>query len=119
MKEDFDVDHIHPQSKFGKDNNDNRFDTIPNLQLLVGEQNKSKNDLVTQLQVAFEQGKIEILNEKQQLSELSTYTAEYNLKTKNISYNAPLGLKDDICIAVMLAYDAYKNGNLIGVYNVR
>lgn len=81
--------------------------------------NKSKNDLVTQLQVAFEQGKIEILNEKQQLSELSTYTAEYNLKTKNISYNAPLGLKDDICIAVMLAYDAYKNGNLIGVYNVR
>ena len=45
MKEDFDVDHIHPQSKFNKDNNDNRFDTIPNLQLLVGEQNKSKNDL--------------------------------------------------------------------------
>ena len=45
MNDDFDVDHIHPQSKFDKDKDDNRYDTIPNLQLLVGEQNKSKNDL--------------------------------------------------------------------------
>lgn len=42
---DFDIDHIHPKSHFDKDKDDNRYDTIPNLQLLVGEQNKSKNDL--------------------------------------------------------------------------
>lgn len=81
--------------------------------------NKSKNNLVTQLQVAFEQGKIEILDDTKQLSELSVYTATVNMKTKNISYNAPQGLNDDICIALMLSYDAYKNGSTMGVYNVR
>ena len=45
LTEDFDVDHVHPKSHFDKDKDDNRYDTIPNLQLLVGEQNKSKNDL--------------------------------------------------------------------------
>ena len=42
---DFDVDHVHPKSHFDKDKDDNRYDTIPNLQLLIGKQNKSKNDL--------------------------------------------------------------------------
>ncbi len=42
---DFDVDHIHPKSKFGQNSSDNRHDTIPNLQLLNSHQNKSKNDL--------------------------------------------------------------------------
>ncbi len=45
MNKDFDVDHIHPQSKFDKDKDDNRYDTIPNLQLLFDKENKSKNDL--------------------------------------------------------------------------
>lgn len=81
--------------------------------------NKSKNELVKQLQVAFENGQIEILDDNKQLSELSTYTAEINIKTKNISYNAPQGLNDDICIALMLSYDAYKNGTNIGTYYVR
>ena len=81
--------------------------------------NNSKNQLVTQLQVAFENDKIEILDDTKQLSELSTYSAEVNIKTKNISYNAPQGLNDDICIALMLSYDAYKNGTTIGTYYVR
>ena len=42
---DFDVDHVHTKSHFDKDKDDNRYDTIPNLQLLIGKQNKSKNDL--------------------------------------------------------------------------
>ena len=36
---------ITVKDKDDKDKDDNRYDTIPNLQLLVGEQNKSKNDL--------------------------------------------------------------------------
>ena len=80
--------------------------------------NPSKNALVQNLQLAFEQGLIEILDDTKQLSELATYTAEYNAKTRNVSYNAPNGLKDDINIALMLSYDAYKNGIATGVYTL-
>ena len=81
--------------------------------------NQTKNAIVQNLQIAFEQGLIEILEDEKQSRELATYTAEYNAKTRNVSYNAPNGLHDDICIAMMLAYDAYKNGKIMGVYITR
>ena len=81
--------------------------------------NSSKNAIVQNLQLAFEQKEIEILEDEKQSRELATYTAEYNAKTRNVSYNAPNGLHDDICIAMMLAYDAYKNGKIMGVYITR
>ena len=81
--------------------------------------NQSKNAIVQNLQIAFEQKEIEILEDEKQSRELATYTAEYNAKTRNVSYNAPNGLHDDICIAMMLAYDAYKNGKIMGVYITR
>ena len=81
--------------------------------------NSSKNAIVQNLQIAFEQKEIEILEDEKQSRELATYTAEYNAKTRNVSYNAPNGLHDDICIAMMLAYDAYKNGKIMGAYIVR
>lgn len=81
--------------------------------------NPSKNAIVQNLQLAFEQKEIEILDNEKQSSELATYTAEYNAKTRNVTYNAPNGLHDDICIAMMLAYDAYKNGKIMGVYITR
>ena len=59
----------------------------------------------------------EILNQLFDSTE-ELVTAEYNAKTRNVSYNAPNGLHDDICIAMMLAYDAYKNGKIIGNYNI-
>lgn len=68
--------------------------------------NSSKNEIVSQLQVAFEQRKIRLIQDEKQERELSYYTAEYNMKTKNLTFNAPRGLNDDICIADMLAYDA-------------
>lgn len=80
--------------------------------------NQSKNELVMDLQTAFEQKTITILNDPKQMRELSFYTAEYNPKTKNVSYNAPLGLNDDLCIALMLAYNAYKNKKRCGGYAV-
>ena len=80
--------------------------------------NQSKNAIVQNLQLAFEQKEIEILEDEKQSRELATYTAEYNAKKRNVSYNAPNGLHDDICIAMMLAYDAYKNGKIIGNYNI-
>lgn len=81
--------------------------------------NQSKNAIVQNLQIAFEQKEIEILEDEKQSRELATYTAEYNAKTRNVSYNAPNGLHDDICIAMMLAYDAYKNGKIMGIYITR
>ena len=80
--------------------------------------NQSKNSLVQNLQLAFEQNDIEILDDAKQETELAAYTAEYNAKTRNVSYNAPIGMNDDICIALMLSYDAYKNGNVVGNYNI-
>lgn len=80
--------------------------------------NQSKNTLVQSLQLAFEQGTITILDNEKEISELATYTAEYNPKTRNVYYNAPSGLKDDICIALMLSYDAFKQGNSIGTYSI-
>ena len=80
--------------------------------------NKSKNDLVAQLQVAFEQRQIEILDDERQLLELGSYSAEYNPKTHTITYNAPNGLHDDICISLMLAWDAYHKRTLRGAYSI-
>ena len=80
--------------------------------------NQSKNELVMDLQTAFEQKTITILNDPKQMRELSFYTADYNPKTKNVSYNAPLGLNEDLCIALMLAYNAYKNKKRCGGYAV-
>lgn len=78
--------------------------------------NQSKADLVSQLQVAFENGDINILDDEKQIRQLSIYAAEYNPKTKNVSYNAPRGLHDDIVIALMLSYDALKKRNASGFY---
>lgn len=79
--------------------------------------NQSKVDMVAALQVAFEQKEIVLIDNDKQLRELSTYAAEYNPRTKNVSYNAPSGLNDDCCIALMLAWYAKKN--TYGSYAIR
>ena len=79
--------------------------------------NQSKNDLVAQLQVAFEQRNIEILDDERQLLELGSYAADYNPKTRTITYNAPQGMHDDLCIGLMLAWDAYHKRTLKGSYS--
>lgn len=80
--------------------------------------NKSKNEIVAQMQVAFEQQEVEILDDDKQLKELGTYMVEFNPKTRNVTYNAPQGMHDDICIALMLSYDALKKGGRKGNYSI-
>lgn len=80
--------------------------------------NESKARIVNQLQVAFEQEKITLMNDEKQTAELSMYEATYNAKTGNISYNAPMGGNDDICIALCLAWEANKSKNKTGQYNL-
>ena len=78
--------------------------------------NTSKGELVSDLQVAFQQGSISILEEEKQLRQLSVYSAEYNPKTKTVTYNAPRGLHDDRVMALMLSYRGYKNKQTTGYY---
>lgn len=73
--------------------------------------NAEKVRLVNQTQVALEQNKITLLDDEKLLNQLAAYAASYNPKTNNVSYNAPLGLHDDMVISTMLGYDAYKSSN--------
>lgn len=80
--------------------------------------NQSKSELVSDLQVAFEQQQINILDDDKQLRQLSYYSAEYNPKTRNVYYNAPNGLNDDIVMALMLSFNAYKKNNNKCAYSI-
>lgn len=81
--------------------------------------NQSKADMVSMLQVAFENETISILNEPQQLNEIGSYECTFNPKTKNVTYNAPQGLHDDAVISLMLSLKAYNQGNKKGTYIIR
>ena len=65
--------------------------------------NKSKNDLIANLQVAFQNGSIQILNNEELISQLSMYEAKVNSKTNSVSYSAPGGYNDDNVISLLLA----------------
>ena len=80
--------------------------------------NKSKNELVAHLQVAFEQGNITVLDDERQTRELGYYEAAYNPKTRVVTYNAPRGLNDDTVVALMISWEAYLSGNKVGKYMV-
>ena len=80
--------------------------------------NQSKNELVAHLQVAFENGEIQILEDERQTRELGYYEASYNPKTRVVTYNAPQGLNDDSVVALMISWEAYLYGNKVGRYVV-
>lgn len=80
--------------------------------------NQSKNELVAHLQVAFEQQKISILGDERQIDELGYYEADYNPKTRVVTYNAPRGLNDDTVVALMISWEAYLSANRYGRYCV-
>ena len=71
--------------------------------------NKSKQDLVTTLQIAIENGRIRLLNEPNLLNELRHYQADINVKTKTVTYNG-YKCNDDMVMATMFAYWSYKKG---------
>lgn len=78
--------------------------------------NKSKQDLVTTLQLALENKDITLMRDEEQLNQLRSYEAQINPRTKSISYNGKAGVHDDICIALMLAYFSYKQR--LGTYSI-
>lgn len=87
--------------------------------VLFNTSNTSKNAGVLNLQTAMENNEVTLLDDEKQKNEFSYFSATYNPKTRNVSYAAPQGLHDDIVMATVFAYDALKNGKVVGVYKVR
>lgn len=69
---------------------------------------KTKQTIIEDLIVAFEEKNIGIMGYDFQKHELEVFTYEYNLKTRTIRYSAPTGLHDDYVMSRALATHAKK-----------
>lgn len=78
--------------------------------------NSSKNDIVVKMQVALENNEVKLLPDEKEITEFGYYTATYNPKTRNVSYNAPSGLHDDTVMATLIAYNALDRTAKTGYY---
>lgn len=78
--------------------------------------NKSKGELVNQMQVALEQGNVKLFADKTLVNQFTAYEAEYNPKTQVITYNGAYGTHDDIVMSTMLAWNAYVTSTNLGMY---
>lgn len=79
---------------------------------------KSKQAIVENLIVAFENKEIGILGKDWQISELEAFTYEYNLKTRQIKYSAPTGLHDDYVMSRAITNEAHKTMKSSGIYHI-
>lgn len=80
--------------------------------------NQSKNAAVVNFQTALEQGTATLLPDEKQRSEFAIFSADYNPKTRNVSYAAPQGLHDDTVLAALLAWDGYRLDTTTGNYDI-
>lgn len=78
--------------------------------------NKSKGELVNQMQVALEQGNVKLFNNKTLINQFMAYEAEFNPKTQVITYNGAYGTHDDLVMSTMLAWNAFVTGTNLGTY---
>lgn len=79
---------------------------------------KSKQAIVENLIVAFENKEIGIIGEDWQVAELEAFTYEYNLKTRQIKYSAPSGLHDDYVMSRAICNEAHKTMKSSGIYHI-
>ena len=79
---------------------------------------KSKPTIIEDLIVCFEEGDVGIIGEEWQIAELQAFTYEYNTKTRNIKYSAPIGLHDDYVMSRAITTHARKTMKKKGVYNI-
>lgn len=79
---------------------------------------KSKQNIVEDLIVKFENKDIGIIGHDWQVNELEVFTYEYNLKTRAIKYSAPVGLHDDYVMSRAICNHALKTMKASGKYFV-
>ena len=80
---------------------------------------KSKQSIIEDLIVNFENLEITIPDNNDLIDELNYFTYEYNLKTRQIHYSAPIGLHDDMVMSLAIALRAKKELTSSGVYVIR
>lgn len=68
--------------------------------------NAFKREIIEDLIVAFEQGKIEIDNDENLLRELAAFSVNYNPQTQTVKYGAKNGFHDDCVISLSYCYYA-------------
>lgn len=85
---------------------------------LFNTSNTSKNTAVLNMQTALENNEVTLLDDEKQTREFSYFTANYNPITRNVSYAAPQGLNDDTVMASLMAFQAYKDGSVLGNYDI-
>lgn len=78
--------------------------------------NTSKTKLVNSLIVAIQNGDVQLLNDENLISEMTTYEVQ-QLPSGNVTYNAAKGSHDDMVMATMLSFDAASRSN--NMYNIR
>jgi hypothetical protein len=78
---------------------------------------KTKPMIIEDLIVSFEQKDLGIIGEDWQISELNSFTYEYNVRTRSIKYSAPTGLHDDYVMSRAICNHAHKTMKKKGVYN--
>lgn len=80
--------------------------------------NKSKSEIVAQVQTGLELNELKLLNDKLLISQFTTYEATYNFKTGNVSYNGAQGTNDDLVISTMIAYDSLQKNRINAIYAI-
>lgn len=80
--------------------------------------NQSKSKLVTDFSVALERSEAQILDERQLLYQFGAFECNYNPKTQIITYEGAYGTHDDIVMATMLAWEAFKKYSTFGQYSI-
>lgn len=80
--------------------------------------NKSKQNIVEDLIVAFEQREIGIHSEQWLIDELNMFTYDYNLRTRQIKYSAPQGFHDDGVMSLAFAWSSFKENKGMGKMTV-
>lgn len=75
---------------------------------------KSKNQIVSNLMVAFENKELIILDNDVQTNELESFEYEVS-RFGNVSYNAPSGQHDDCCMSLCLAWELVRSQPVINI----
>ncbi len=76
--------------------------------------NSSKREIIEGFAAGISNGKVKLMKDKKQIKEIAAYSMEIT-KNGSITYNAPYGLNDDMCMADAIAYSSITSnkGNYI------
>ncbi len=88
----------------------------PNVNILeFTTTNSSKREIIEGFAAGISNGTVKLMREQKQVREIAAYSMEIT-KNGSITYNAPYGMNDDICIADAIAFHSISSNK--GTYNI-